>query len=99
MSVQEVVAFVVAIGSMPAILKLIDWAKATKSGRAHAERERNRNALGRLVEAEDEAEFQTEWRRIISEHASHVRRIAIEWGVPENKLPQWPKPPTRAKAQ
>ena len=95
MSVQELVAVVIALGSMPALLKLIDWAKATKSGRAHAERERNRNALGRLVEAEDEAEFQTEWRRIISEHASHVRRLAIEWGVPEHVLPKWPNPPTR----
>ena len=97
MTVQELTALVIALGSAPVILKAIDGYKAWKSGQAHREKQTNRNALGRLIEAEDETEFQTEWRRIISEHAAKVRRIAIDWGVPENALPEWPKPPIRQK--
>jgi hypothetical protein len=97
MTIAELTALLIAIGSMPVLLKIIDWFKATRSGRAQAEKINNRNALGRLVKAEEESEFQTEWRRIISEHASTVRRIALDWGVPEHVLPDWPKPPERIR--
>lgn len=94
---EWIVAIVGPAGLAALIPRAMKEFRAWRSGRAEDEKRANRSALGRLVEAETETEFQTEWRRLLSEHAAHVRRIAIDWGVPENVLPEWPKPPARQK--
>lgn len=97
MTVEQLTALVIALGSAPVVLKLIDWAKATRSGRANAEKQRNRNALGRLVEAEEKAEDEATYRRIIQEYASELRRLLIDWGYPKERLPDYPVRPVRDK--
>lgn len=92
MSVAEwIVAIIGPAGVAALIPRAMKEYREIKNGNANREKQANRMALG-------EAEFQTEWRRILSEHAATVRRIALNWGVPENVLPEWPKPPTRQKA-
>ena len=76
-------ALLIAIGGVPAIIKLLDWFKATKSGRASAEKRRNRMALNELEET-------SEYLRIMQEYASRLRRILIELGIPEDRIPTWP---------
>lgn len=97
MSVTELTALVIALGSMPVLSKIIDAIKAWRSGRAIAEKMQNRNALGRLVAAEDRADEESAYRRIMAEHASTLRRLLIEWGYPENKLPPWPVRQTKVE--
>jgi len=83
MTVEQLTALVIALGSAPVVLKLIDWFKATRSGRAQAEKRSNRMALNQLEE-------EMTYRRIMQEYASQLRRLLIDMGFPEDKLPAWP---------
>jgi len=90
MTVEQLTALVIAIGSAPVVMKTIDWIKAVRTGKAREEKANNRNALGRLVAAEDRADMEASYRRVMQEYASQLRRLLVEWGYPEDKLPQWP---------
>lgn len=98
MSVTELTALVIALGSMPVLLKIIDAIRAWRSGRAQAEKMQNRNALGRLVAAEDRADEEAAFRRIVQEYASSLRRLLVEWGYPEEKLPPFPVKHTKVES-
>jgi hypothetical protein len=76
-------ALVLALGGVPAIIKLLDWFRALKSGKARTEKERNRMALNQLEE-------EMSYRRVMQEYASKLRRMLIDFGVPEDKIPEWP---------
>lgn len=95
MNVETVTALIVALGGATLIPKLIDWAKAMQSGKAAREKAENRSALGRLAAAEDERDDEAAHRRRLEEYASTLRRMLIELGVPDGKIPNWP---TRDKA-
>jgi len=90
MSAAEITALVIALGSAPLLMEAIKGFKAWKSGRAREERANNRNALGRLVKAEERADNEASYRRKMQEYASSLRRILVELGYPEDKLPPWP---------
>jgi len=88
MSIEALTALVLAVGGIPAILKLADWIKATRSGKATAEKQRNRMALNQLEE-------EMSYRRIMQEYASKLRRMLIDLGVPEDRIPAWPARTTK----
>jgi len=83
MTVEHLTALVLAVGGVPAVIKLLDWFKAIRSGRAREEKQRNRLALSQL---EEEMTF----RRRLQEHISVLRRLLIDMGFPEDKLPTLP---------
>jgi hypothetical protein len=83
MTVEQLTALVLALGVGPITLKLIDWIKAIRSGKAADERRRNRMALNQL-------ENEMSYRRILEEYASRLRRLLIDIGFPEDKIPDWP---------
>ncbi|WP_460690211.1 hypothetical protein [Nesterenkonia suensis] len=73
-----------------------------RSGKAQAERRRNNDlkaTADQAAAARAHAEALRDWeatrRRQIAEHASHLRRIALEHGVPLHELPPFPAPPER----
>ena len=83
MSVEQITALVLAVGVGPIALKLIDWFKALRSGKARDEKQRNRMALGQLEE-------EMSYRRVMQEYASKLRRMLIDLGIPEERIPEWP---------
>ena len=83
MTIEQITALLIAIGSMPILNKIIDVWKAHRTGRAQTEKQENRNALGRLVAAE-------ELNERLRQYASTLRELLIEWGYPPDKLPKWP---------
>jgi hypothetical protein len=93
MTVAELTALVIAVGSAPVILKVIDWVKATRSGRAIREKAENRSALARLVDAEYERDDEANFRRRIEEWAGGLVYMLRQIGVPDDKIP--PKPQRR----
>jgi hypothetical protein len=83
MTVEQLTALVLALGVGPIALKLIDWIKAIRSGKAASEKQRNRMALNQLEE-------EMSYRRVMQEYASRLRRMLIDLGIPEEHIPEWP---------
>jgi len=83
MTIEQLTALVLALGIGPIALKLIDWVKALRSGKAASEKQRNRMALSQLEE-------EMSYRRVMQEYASKLRRMLIDLGIPEDKIPEWP---------
>ena len=83
-------AVVLALGGATIIPKLVDGIRAWKTGRAKEEKLENRTALGRLADAERRRDDEANFRRRLEEYASSLRRMLLELGVPENKIPEWP---------
>ena len=80
-----------AAGAM--VKQSVDGWRAVRSGRARDEQVRNRTLLERVNAAEDEADREGAYRRVISEYASALRRLLIDHGVPESLIPPWPPRP------
>jgi hypothetical protein len=98
MSIAELVSILLAIGAAPLLMEAVRGFKGWRSGRAQAEKSNNRNALGRLVAAEERADAEMSFRRAWQEQCSRLKRILIELGYPEDKLPADPIKPSRVKA-
>lgn len=98
MNVETVTAIIAALGGPVLIVKIIDVYKAVRSGRAAREKAENRSALGRLADAEERADDEAAFRRRMEEYASGLRRMLIQMGVPEGKLPTWPERKTKVNA-
>ena len=49
-----------------------------------------RHITGRAGRARDELETARRRARILTEYASHLRGLMLEWGIPHNELPPWP---------
>jgi hypothetical protein len=87
----ELVTAILGVGGLGLIVpKIIDGLLAWKSGRAAAEKGRNRTLLERLADAEFRAEAEADFRRLLEEYASHLRVLLVGAGVPVDKLPPWP---------
>lgn len=93
MTAAELTALVIAVGSAPVIIKILDWIKATRSGRALREKAENRSALSRLVDAEEERDEEANFRRRIEEWAGGLVYMLKQIGVPTEQIP--PKPERR----
>lgn len=91
MTPEHVTALVIALGGVSIIPKIIEGLRAWKSGTARAEKQRNRMALNQLEE-------EMSYRRIMQEYASKLRRILLDIGFPEEKLPPWPVRNHRVKS-
>lgn len=98
MNVETVTAVIVALGGATLIPKLLDWLKATQSGRAQAEKRKNRSILDRVDEAEerakeadDRADDEANFRRLIEEWAGGLVYLLKQIGVPENQIPRKPE--------
>lgn len=91
MSAAEISVVIVAVTGLlaaaPAIIKEI---RAIRSGRAIAEKQRNRSAIGRVAEMEDDLEAEISFRRRLQEYITELRRLLIQMGYPEEKLPTEP---------
>jgi hypothetical protein len=88
---EIVTAVIIALGGARIIPKAVEGYRAWKSGKAREEKEQNRSALGRLVDAEHRADDEATFRRRLEEYASQLRRMLIDLGVPEERLPAWPQ--------
>jgi hypothetical protein len=97
MSPELATAIIVALGGASIIPKLIDGFKKMRDGMAREEKQRNRSALGRLVDAEEEAENEATFRRALQEYAGRLRLLLVQMGMPEESLPPWPTRKERIK--
>lgn len=80
------------VGGLAAIVpKLVEGLIAWRSGRAVAEKGRNRSILHRLADAETRAEAEADFRRLVEEYAGALRVMLVGLGVPAEKLPPWPE--------
>lgn len=91
MTAAELTALVIAFGSAPVILKLIDWIKAVRSGRALREKAENRSALAQLVDAKEERDEEANFRRRIEEWAGGLVYMLTQIGVPREQIPAKPE--------
>jgi hypothetical protein len=83
---------VLGAGGLAAIVpKVIDGIRAWQSGRAVAEKTRNRSALARMVDAEKERDDEASFRRQVEEWAGRLVYMLVQMGVPEDKLPARPE--------
>lgn len=98
MNVAEITALVIALGSAPLLVEVVKGIRGWRSGRAAAEKQNNRNALGRLVAAEERADAEASFRRAVQEYAARLRRILVQLGYPDDKLPNEPTKPSRVRA-
>ena len=102
---SKLIALVVGAGGVGGALQAIGGGvKAARSGRAEAEKTRNQDLAkqrddayqrqlveqGRADKAETEAELHRRARQNLSDYASILRRLLIEAGYPEDRLPPWP---------
>jgi hypothetical protein len=87
----ELLTAILGVGGLAAIVpKLLEGLIAWRSGRAVAEKGRNRSILQRLADAETRAEAEADFRRMVEEYASQLRVMLVGLGVPADKLPPWP---------
>ena len=84
MTPELATAIILGLGGPLVIPKIADAIKTIRSGEAAREKRRNRSALDLL-------DSESSYRRRIEEYASRLRRMLIDLGVPEEKLPQWPE--------
>lgn len=100
MTPGEWAAIVTAIGVPVVLRELLSTFRSWRTGRM-AERRRQVDAtLDRITRAEAAAERarqaadrEATYRRLIAEHASQVRAVALAHGVPLDTLPPWPPHP------
>lgn len=91
MLTPELITAILGVGGLAAIIpKLIDGVRAWRSGRAAAERTRNRSLLERLIDAERRAEAEADYRRLLEEYAGALRLMLVNAGVPAGNIPPWP---------
>lgn len=91
MNVLEIITgIIIALGGASLIPKAIEGYKAVKNGQAQREKAENRNALGRMVEAEERADNEASFRYALQEYAARLRLMLVQMGMPEDKLPPWP---------
>ena len=83
MTATEWAAIITALGVGATSKELVGGAIAWLTGRQEVERTRAR----RIIIERDHAESD---RRRMAEHASELRRLLIEKGVPTDELPPWP---------
>lgn len=87
----ELIAAILGSGGLAYIIpKAIDGFKAWRTGQAAEERKENRSALIRMATAEKERDNEIQSRIMFQEYASRLRRLLIEFGFPEERLPPWP---------
>lgn len=89
----------VAVGGSGFLTVVVQEFTKWRSGRADEERQENLTLAERMDRAEAWREYEATYRRLISEHCSHVRRIAIEYGAPLEAIGAWPKPPDKPQTQ
>jgi len=96
---MNIAEIIVAIGGLAGLLvatpPIMKEFRAIRSGRAIAEKQRNRYNIGRAADLEDDLEDEREFRFMFQEQCAKLRSILIQMGYPENKLPEWPKRPER----
>lgn len=90
MTPEMATAIIVALGGASLVPKIFDGIIAWRTGKAAAEKNKNRSALGRLVEAEERADDEAEYARAMERFAARLERMLIQLGVPEDKMPAWP---------
>lgn len=87
----ELITAIIGVGGLAAIIpKIIDGLAAWRSGRATAEKQKNRNLLERLADAEKRSENEADFRRALEEYAGTLRLLLIEAGFDIRQLPPWP---------
>jgi hypothetical protein len=87
----ELITAIIGVGGLAALLpKLVEGWVAWRSGKAVAERGRNRTALQRLAAAEVRAEAEADFRRALEEYAGALRLLLVSAGVPAERIPAWP---------
>jgi hypothetical protein len=92
----ELITAIIGVGGLAAIIpKLIDGLAAWRSGRANAEKAKNRSLLERLADAEKRSENEADFRRALEEYAGRLRLLLIEAGFDIRQLPPWPVRQTR----
>lgn len=80
----ETLIAILGVGGLGVLIpKTIDGLRAWQSGRAADEKAANRTALGQL-------ESELTFRRRLQEHISYLRRLLIDMGYPEDRLPALP---------
>jgi hypothetical protein len=96
----ELLTAILGAGGLSVIVpKLIDGIRAWRSGRAQAEKEKNRGLANRLVGAEVRADYEAAWRRILQDHVATLRVLLIGQGIPAESLPPWPEPPDKPEEE
>lgn len=87
----EMLTAIIGVGGLAAIVpKLIEGMIAWRSGRAMAEKGRNRSLLERIATAEKRAEAEADFRRALEEYAGVLRVFLINAGVAAHRIPPWP---------
>ena len=99
---MNIAEIIVAIGGLSGLMlatpPILKEFRAWRSGRALAEKQRNRGALGRIADLEDDLEEERTFRFMLQEYAGKLRLLLGQMGYPEDKLPAWPVRPERVKA-
>lgn len=101
MTTAQLITLLIGTGGIGALMKVAaDGLRAWRTGRAAAEQHRNRTLLERVADAErraddaeGEADAESAYRRILQEYASTLRRLLIDCGFPEGRIPPWPERP------
>jgi hypothetical protein len=87
----ELITAIIGVGGLAAIIpKLVDGWTAWRSGRAAAEKTKNRSLLERIADAEKRSENEADFRRALEEYAGTLRLLLIEAGYAMHRLPPWP---------
>lgn len=66
-----------------------------RSGQAEEERQENLSLTKRTELAEAWREYESTYRRIISEYCSKLRRKLFELGATDEQVGDWPTPPDK----
>lgn len=96
-------AAIIAAAGLPLILsKVVDGIAAWRSGRAADERRRNSEAASRIARTETALaecrrilDGESTYRRLLAEHAHHLRSLLLDAGWSPSDLPEWPAHPHR----
>jgi hypothetical protein len=92
MTIAEIITALVGTAGIGLLIpKIIEGWNAWRSGKAAREKASNRSALSRLDNETQRADDEASFRRRLEEYASGLRRMLIQLGVPEDKLPPWPQ--------
>jgi hypothetical protein len=87
----ELLTAILGVGGLAAIIpKLLEGLLAWRSGRAVAEKGRNRSIIQRLADAELRAEAEADFRRLLEEYAGALRLLLVQAGIPPERIPPWP---------
>ena len=94
----EQIATVITAAGVPLIIReLIAGWRASRSGRAAAEKTRNRTAIeeaaraeARMDAAEARADAEASRRRLWEDYAGELRWLLLQCGMPAHKVTAWP---------